>query len=348
MDQGFSNESMDLVSVLYGAVALVVLVAVARRGRGFWRGEVASADRQLTWAIAFFLVLPLGVLLHEFGHALATWSMGGEVAQISWRVYWGFMVPVGLFSPLEHWWISLAGNAAGLLFGFVLLALAGAAGRSRPPLGRVLLVAGQLEIIFTLVVYPLMTIGGYFDGDWSTIYDFGSTPVASTITLAVHAAVLIGLWLARRRLAEADWAISRRRADELARLRAAIRKDPADVGARHALARLFLDGGRRGWAAEASADGLRACGENAALYATLAEALMKRGQFNEALGAVTRAIELTEHAPETRMWLRAHRAIALTAVGRCAEAVEAFSALEGPAASDPAVLHWMDRARAAA
>ncbi|MGI8730116.1 MAG: hypothetical protein ACR2LK_09040 [Solirubrobacteraceae bacterium] len=40
--------------------------------------------------------------------------MGAEVAQISWRVYWAFVVPVGDFGALAPWWISLAGRARDL------------------------------------------------------------------------------------------------------------------------------------------------------------------------------------------------------------------------------------------
>ena len=222
MNAEASSGAMDLVSVLYGIGALFTIAVLVRRGRGFWRDPVAPRDRQVTWAVGFFLVIAVGVFLHELGHALATWSVGGQVQQLSWRVYWGFVVPAGDFAPLEGWWISLAGNLVGFLLGVALLALAPRWGRVRPALGRVLLVAGQLEIVFTLIVYPLMTLGGYFASDWRTIYDFGATPVASTLTLAVHVGLLVALWLSRERLREADRAISGGHGDELARLRAAV------------------------------------------------------------------------------------------------------------------------------
>ena len=339
---------MDLVSVLYGACALVTIAVLVRRGRSFWRDAVADRDMQLTWAIGFFLVIPVGVFLHELGHAVATWSVGGQVEQLSWRVYWGFVVPRGDFAPLESWWISLAGNLVGFAFGVLLLVLAPRRGRERPALGRSLHVAGQLEIVFTLVVYPLMTLGGYFASDWKTIYDFGATPVASAATLAVHAGLLVALWLSRERLREADWALARGRHGELARLRAAIEADPADVAARHGLARLFLDGGSARRAAETAAAGLKACGEHVALYAVLAEALAKRRHYQEALGPLTRGLELCDGATDTAKWLHAHRAMALFGSGRLSESLEAFAALEEPAASHPAVVAWHERARTTA
>ena len=345
MNTEVSTGAWDLVSVLYGVVALFTIASLVRRGRGFWREPVAPQDRQLTWATAFFLVIPVGVFLHELGHAIATWSAGGQVEQLSWRVYWGFVVPVGDFTALESWWISLAGNLVGFLFGVALLLLAPRWGRARPALGRTLLVAGQLEIIFTLIVYPLLTFGGYFASDWRTIYDFDATPVTSALTLAVHAALLVALYLSRERLREADWAISRGHYEELARLREAIARDPADVAARRQLARMYVEAGSGGLAAEAAAEGLKICGEHVDLYAVLAEALAVKGQFHEALGPISRALELCDESTETAKWLHAHRAMALFGSGRVSESLEAFSTLREPAASHPAVVAWHERAQ---
>ena len=347
MDRTVSTDAMDLVSLLYGLVAIATLFALVRRGRGFWRGPLAARDEQLAWACAFFLVIPVGVLLHELGHAVATWSVGGEVAQLSWRVYWGFIVPVGEFGALGSWWIALAGNVGGLLFGAGLLGLATVIGRRRPAAGRVLLVAGQLEIVFTLVVYPLLTLDGSFASDWKTIYDFTVTPIASSIAAAAHAGLLGALWMSRRRLLELGWAIAGARLDDLRGSRAAVVRDPADVVARRKLSNLFFDGHRPQWAAEAAAQGLKDCGEDSTLYAILGGALLRRHCFHEALGPLTRAEELSGAAPETRAWVRAHRAIALTATGATADALDAFSTLDEPMASDPAVLAWRERAQAA-
>lgn len=348
MGRGLSTDTMDMVSLLYGLGAVFTVLALVRRGRPLWRGPLAERDEQLAWACAFFLVIPLGVLLHELGHALATWSVGGQVAQLSWRVYWGFVVPVGDFGELSAWWIALAGNLAGLLFGVGLLALAATAGRWRPAAGHVLLVAGQLEIVFTLIVYPLMTLGDFFASDWRTIYDFGVTPVASSVAAAVHAGLLAAVWMSRRRLDELRWAIARGRVDELRRARAAIATAHDDAAAHSRLAHLFLEGDQPRWAAEAAAQGLEGCGEDATLYALLGVALVRRQAFDEALGPLTRGEEISGAAPETTLWIRAHRAIALAATGRSDEALAAFSSLEEPMARDPAVQAWRERARSEA
>ena len=347
MNPGFSTDTWDFVSLIYGAAALITAIALLRRGRGFWREPLSARDEQLAWAAGFFLVLPAGVLVHELGHAAATWLVGGEVVQFSWRVYWGFIVPAGVFDPLASWWISVAGNVAGAVFGLVLVALATPAGRARPALGRALFVAGTVGIVFTLVLYPLMSADPSFASDWRTIYDFSMTPVASAVALAAHLSALAALWRSRGWLRERDWAISRGRVRELARVRRAVARDPAAPQPRAELARLFLVGGRADWAAEAAADGLSACGEDVALYGALADALLRRQLFHEALGPLDRAAELPGLAPQTATAIRANRAIALAGSGRSAEALKVFSELEEPVASHEAVVFWRDRARSA-
>jgi hypothetical protein len=337
----------DFVSLIYGVAAVITVVVLLRRGRGFWREPLSARDEQLAWAAGFFLVLPAGVLVHELGHAVATWSVGGEVVQFSWRVYWGFIVHTGVFDPLASWWISVAGNLAGAVFGLGLVALATPAGRARPALGRALFVAGTVGIIFTLVIYPLMTADPSFASDWRTIYDFSATPVASAVALAAHIGALAALWHFRGWLRERDWAISRGHVGELARLRRAVADDPAGSQPRAELARLFLDGGRAAWAADAAADALNACGEDAALYGVLADALLRRQLFHEALGPLDRAAELPGIAPEMATAIRANRAIALAGSGRSAEALKVFAELEEPVASHEAVVFWRERARSA-
>src|SRR5688572_25246786 len=76
-------------------------------------------------AVSFILLLliPIGVLLHELGHALATWQVGGQVREFQWRVFWGYIVPEGSFSPTEDWWISLSGNLVSVALGLLAIPL---------------------------------------------------------------------------------------------------------------------------------------------------------------------------------------------------------------------------------
>ena len=63
---------------------------------------------------------------------------------------------------------------------------------TRPVVPMVLMVFGVLELVQTLVAYPLMSLDPVFEGDWDTIYSFRA-PVASGVTLAVHLLSLAAL-----------------------------------------------------------------------------------------------------------------------------------------------------------
>src|SRR5438445_814193 len=52
---------------------------LVRRWSSFWSQPLDANSRQLAVQVAFFLIIPVGVLLHETGHAVATWSVGGHV-----------------------------------------------------------------------------------------------------------------------------------------------------------------------------------------------------------------------------------------------------------------------------
>jgi hypothetical protein len=62
----------DVISFFYALRSLYVLWRLFRNWNDFWDAEVTSSDRSLANEIAFFVLIPLGVFLHEAGHALAT------------------------------------------------------------------------------------------------------------------------------------------------------------------------------------------------------------------------------------------------------------------------------------
>src|SRR5207249_3282199 len=167
---------------------------LVRRWPFFWSQPLDANSRQLAVQVAFFLIIPVGVLLHEAGHALATWSVGGHVVEFSWRVYWGFVVPEGRFTAADVWWIALSGNLVSILFGLAMLEAGSLGTGLRASVRYVLLQAGLIEIVFAAVGYPLLSLGTA-DGDWKTVYDFHSTPFLSSATAAAHGALLVGVWL---------------------------------------------------------------------------------------------------------------------------------------------------------
>ncbi len=180
----------DLLSLIYALQALRVLVTLYRRWSAFWDATFTPEDWRLAQEIGVFLVIPIGVLLHELGHGWAARALGARVLGLHYRLFWGYVTYEGALSPAAHWGIALAGNLVSVAFG-VLLALSGYYGRGLPlPARYTLLYAGQVQTVFALVAYPLLSFAG-FEGDWVTIYDFERTPVLSTVALVGHVAGFI-------------------------------------------------------------------------------------------------------------------------------------------------------------
>jgi tetratricopeptide (TPR) repeat protein len=178
------------LSLLYAFLGIRALWTLAKNWRAFTDDALTAVDRRLASEIAFFVFIPIGVLLHELGHALATLQVGGQVVEFHYAFFYGYVVPRGSFSDLQDWWISLAGNLVSVVFGFVPLALL--------PLTRkvwikyTMLSLARIQLGWALVGYPLLTLAG-FHGDWRTIY---GTSWSLTIPLGIaHASLVVALWL---------------------------------------------------------------------------------------------------------------------------------------------------------
>ncbi|MBA3415075.1 MAG: hypothetical protein H0U10_07630 [Chloroflexia bacterium] len=188
-----------LISLFYLVLGARVVVQLARSWRATFDRNFTAADRRLVNQAAFFVLVPVSVALHELGHAVAITALGGRV--LSWG-YYGFAGFVGYdprpFSDAEQIVIAAAGTlvnlamAAGAL-GLVFL--------RRPPLraafNELLLQFVVVSLLNALVVYPLLDVLTGMNGDWTQMYD-GGVPALSAAILALHVAILGGLWWAWR------------------------------------------------------------------------------------------------------------------------------------------------------
>jgi hypothetical protein len=197
----FQGGFFDIVSILYGLLGVATLRELVRRWKPFWDDTVTPDDRSLAGRVAFFVLVPLGVFLHELGHAIATWQVGGQVREFHWRVFWGYIVPEGNFSPVQAWWISLCGNLVSVALGALTIPLIPLP--KKPILREILYTFAKVELVFSLVIYPLWSFSGG-DGDWITIYDFSIRPYAQW-TLAAHVLLLCGVWWFERSGVAARW-----------------------------------------------------------------------------------------------------------------------------------------------
>ena len=183
---GGIGDVLSSLSWLYLIGAAFTIYQLARNWRAFWAGELTPQSYQTAVGVAFFLLVPVGVLLHEFGHMLAAWSTQSQVLGLHYFVYWGYVeyIPASN-SALLDWYVALAGNFVSYLLGIACLFVALRGDKLRLIVRVILTQLGILEIVQTLIFYPLMSLSPGFVGDWNSIYSFHA-PVASSATLAVH------------------------------------------------------------------------------------------------------------------------------------------------------------------
>jgi hypothetical protein len=249
---------MSLLTGLFNVFALLYVfrgvqlaVSIGRNWTAVRQPPLTSQKKQLAEQSSFFIAVPLAVLIHELFHALATWAFGGQVIDFGYRVFWGYVVPVGDFNLSQEWFIALAGTLGSLLTGlFLWLALR----RSPSPALRYFgLRALRFQIYFALIYYPVFTLFLPV-GDWRTIYDFRATPLLSGLTAVLHAGALFGFWLLDRRgWFELPAAASPADAQQLETLQTAAAQNPQDLQ----LQLRAIDALRRGGATRQAHDRLR-------------------------------------------------------------------------------------------
>ena len=202
---GYHRSTGLLMSVLTGLFNVLALLYIGRavllvveivRNRDEWRQEpLTRAKQQQAEQAAFFVGVPPAVLVHELAHAAAIWLFGGQVVEFGYRVFWGYVVPQGSFTPAQNWLIAVAGTLGSLAFGAALWLLARrSASRTVRYFG---LRAFRFQIYFSLLYYPLFSLFLPI-GDWRTIYNFAATPLLSGATAVAHAALLLWFWRADR------------------------------------------------------------------------------------------------------------------------------------------------------
>lgn len=336
-----------LISLVYTVQAVRVAYTLVRTWRQFWDDNFTPEEQRLAQQVGFFLIIPFGVLLHEFGHAVATWMVGGQVAKLRWFLFWGYVVPVGHFTPAQDWWIALSGNLVSVLFGFALLAL-GYWGRGwRRVLRYVLLDTGYFQTMYALVGYPLLSFIG-FVGDWVIIYDFKRTPTLSALTGIVHLVVLLAVWAWWRspRVRYLRYTLVTGKGNDVQALQQRIASQPDDVQAYVELAETFLAHGEDSLAEQTVQEAVRRGLTHPLLDLVLGRTALARGNVVRAIEAFHQALEGGLPAErEAEAW--ATLGTLLVHEGKHREALEAFSHVSGPLANSPNVLYYRALARRA-
>ncbi len=190
----------------FGFISLFYAFLGVRFAFQFWPqrkavfdNNLTHQDRALITQAAFFFLLPLSVLLHELGHAVAIRLFGGEIVDFGFYFFAGFVSydPVG-FSDVQQMLIAFAGT----LVNIVLLAIAmGIIMLKTPPLkpawNEFLLQFAAISGLNALIFYPLLDLATGMSGDWSQMYDGGVPWLTAVIVAMQVGTIALGFWLIR-------------------------------------------------------------------------------------------------------------------------------------------------------
>jgi hypothetical protein len=318
--------AFNLVSVFYGLIAVLTLYRLFRRQREAFDDRFSASDRGLIAATAFYLLTPPAVALHELGHAVAIWALGGRVLDYHFLFYWGYVVhrSLGAYGDLV---VALSGNLVTIGLGAwaAWRVMARPQNAAKNYLWRKF---AEIQLSLALIIYPLFCLLG-FGGDWQTIYRLETAPVSAPL-LALHLVALVKLWRAYHGPAGARWRLLGSPLwDEVRRAREDLTKDHKDVSALLRLGWSYLNGGLCREALQPLHEAVQLRPELPAAHALLGQALLHQegaageAELNMALGSadLDPLLAATSHLALARR---------LLGEGQCARALpHAMAALDG-------------------
>jgi hypothetical protein len=185
-----------LLSLFYIFLGVRFLLQFVPRRKEIFDANFTPYDRSMLGQAAFFILLPVSVALHELGHAIAIWAMGGEVLGYGFYFFSGYVSydPRG-FSDVQQTLIAFAGTFVNLVL--IVIALAVVFFKRpplRPPYNELLLQFVFISGINALIFYPLMDLVLDISGDWSQMYRSGVPWLTAIIVIVQVAFIAAGWW----------------------------------------------------------------------------------------------------------------------------------------------------------
>ncbi len=188
-----------LLSLFYAVIGVRFVFRLIGQWRETFDRRFTEIDRAMVDQAAFFILVPVSVALHEFGHAIAIWLLGGTVQGWGYYLFAGYVsFDPTEFSRDERVLIVIAGTIVNvLLAGLALLLVFGRRRPMRAAFNEMLVQFTVLSLGNALIVYPALDLTSGLNGDWTQVYR-GGVPALAAAIFAVHAAILIGGVLALR------------------------------------------------------------------------------------------------------------------------------------------------------
>jgi hypothetical protein len=184
-----------LLSLFYVFIGVRVVRDLWVHRREAFDLRFTEPDRYLVDQAAFFLLVPISVLLHEFGHAVAIWLFGGEVIDFNYYVFAGSVSYLEPFTNTEHTIVAAAGTVVNIILCALALAVVFLKRNPyRAAINELLFQFAVISGINALIFYPLLDFATGMNGDWTQMYDGGERTL-TVIILIIHASLLIGSYL---------------------------------------------------------------------------------------------------------------------------------------------------------
>ncbi|MDZ4832994.1 MAG: hypothetical protein SGJ27_04265 [Candidatus Melainabacteria bacterium] len=188
MDELEQLRVLDWQILIWIPLSIITAIGVKKNWREIWDVDLSTRDRGELQKINAYFVLPLSVLFHECGHALATLWANGKVAEFHFAIWSGYVISLGAFSPAEKLIIDLAGTVfqLAMVFAFLIAALF----VRSPAVVALLVYAGLTAYGIAVVTYPLLGLVGMY-GDWVHIY---TSPLTDWLVVVgvIHALLVVG------------------------------------------------------------------------------------------------------------------------------------------------------------
>ena len=179
---------------ILGLILLIALVAtlvdVFRGRKEIFDERLTADDRNRIVRLVIFAMVPLSVVFHELGHAVAVKAFGGEVLDFGFYLFYGYVSHRGFYTDLDVAIISFAGPLVNVVLGLGAFSIAWFCPR-RAAWNYLLFIFAAFELFNALVFYPIFDFSGGIAGDFSSIYS-RDTLLFSSVVGFFHILILAG------------------------------------------------------------------------------------------------------------------------------------------------------------